>query len=59
MPWSFDTASFLAAGDAGRPLIGKPVEARWDPALAPAMSHGGRRIEEGLVLDDLLSDLEA
>ncbi|MCR3749616.1 TIGR02679 family protein [Lentzea californiensis] len=58
-PWRFDTASYLAAGEVGRPLTGTPVEARWDAALAPAMSHKSRRIEEELVLDDLLSDLEA
>ncbi|GAB2859240.1 hypothetical protein GCM10027200_69520 [Lentzea nigeriaca] len=57
--WRFDTASYLAAGDVGRPLTGTPVEARWDPALAPAMSHAGRRIEEELLLDDLLDDLSA
>jgi uncharacterized protein (TIGR02679 family) len=58
-PWRFDTTSYLAAGDVGRPLTGAPVEARWDPALTPAMSRVGRRIEEELVLDDLLDDLSA
>lgn len=58
-PWRFDTRSYLAAGDVGRPLTGAPVEARWDPALAPAMSSSGRRVEEELVLDDLMSDLSA
>ena len=56
-PWRFDTTSYLAAGDIGRPLGGVPVEARWDATLAPAMSRVGRRVEEELVLDDLLSDL--
>jgi len=41
------------------PLTGAPVEAHWDHALAPAMSHAGRRIEEELVLDGLLDDLSA
>jgi hypothetical protein len=58
-PWRFDTTSYLAARDVGRPLTGAPVEARWDPALAPAMSHAGHRIEEKHVLDDLLDDLSA
>ncbi|WP_245849167.1 TIGR02679 family protein [Lentzea kentuckyensis] len=58
-PWRFDAASYLTAGDVGRPLTGVPVEARWDPALAPTMSHTGRRIEEELVLDNLLDDLSA
>nr|QEO74927.1 hypothetical protein [uncultured bacterium] len=58
-PWRFDTTSYLAAGDVGRPLIGTPVEARWDPALTPAMSRAGHRIEEEHVLDSLLDDLSA
>ncbi|MCP2198531.1 TIGR02679 family protein [Lentzea flava] len=58
-PWRFDTASYLAAGDVGRPLTGTPVEARWDPALTTAMHLAGRRVEEELVLDDLLNDLSA
>lgn len=56
-PWRFDTASYLAAGEAGRPLTGTPVEARWDPVLTTTMHHAGRRIEEELVLDDLMGDL--
>ncbi len=59
-PWRFDTAAYLAAsGDIGRELTGAPVDARWDPALTPAMAHVGRCVEEELVLDDLLDDLSA
>ncbi len=58
-PWRFDTTSYLAAGDVGHLLTGIRVEARWDPALAHTMSQGGRRIEEELVLDELLNDLSA
>jgi hypothetical protein len=29
----------------------------WDPDLAPAMTARGVRVEEELVLDDLLADL--
>jgi uncharacterized protein (TIGR02679 family) len=58
-PWRFDTASYLAAGEVGRPLAGTPVEARWDPVLATTMHLAGRRIDEELVLDDLMSDLSA
>lgn len=58
-PWRFDTMSYLAAGDVGRPLTGTPVEARWDPVLTTTMHHAGRRIEEELVLDDLMGDLSA
>lgn len=56
-PWRYDTESYLAAGDVGRPLAGTPVDAVWDPGLAPTMSHAGRRIEEEHVLDTLLTDL--
>lgn len=58
-PWRFDTASYLAAGDVGRPLTGTPVEARWDPVLTTTMHQTGRRIEEELVLEYLLDDLSA
>ncbi|MDX8052477.1 DUF2399 domain-containing protein [Lentzea sp. BCCO 10_0798] len=58
-PRRFDTTSYLTAGDVSRPLTGTPVKARRDLALAPAMSHTGRRIEEELALDDFLSDSEA
>jgi uncharacterized protein (TIGR02679 family) len=57
IPWRFDTASYVAAGEVGRPLTGTPVEARWDPVLTTTMHHAGRRIEEELVLDDLMGDL--
>ena len=37
--------------------VGSPVDARWDPALAPAMRRAGVRLEEELFLDDLVQDL--
>ncbi|WP_237048365.1 DUF2399 domain-containing protein [Lentzea guizhouensis] len=40
-------------------LTGAPVDARWDPALTPAMTHTGHCVEEEPVLDDLLDDLSA
>jgi uncharacterized protein (TIGR02679 family) len=46
-------------GRLGGPLAGAPVPARWDPDLAGAMTAAGRRVEEELVLDDLLADLTA
>lgn len=53
-----------AAGDgggaaAGGSLRGTPTEAAWDAGLAPAMRGAGVRVEEELVLDDLLADLTA
>jgi uncharacterized protein (TIGR02679 family) len=40
-------------------LAGTPVAARWDPHLAGAMIDAGRRVEEELLLEDLLADLAA
>lgn len=59
-PWRFGTAEYRAA--VGRnmltdQLVGPPVAASWDEALAPAMSADGRVVYEEMVLDDLLLDL--
>lgn len=54
--WRFGTASYLAA-QTGRPLIGTPVDAAWDPALATAMTARDLAIEEEHVLDALIADL--
>jgi uncharacterized protein (TIGR02679 family) len=59
-PWRFDAAAYRAAMtalDATRELAGAPVEARWDPELAPALRACGRVVEEEQVVDDLLVDL--
>jgi uncharacterized protein (TIGR02679 family) len=62
-PWRFDTPAYTEAvaapGRLGRQLAGKPVAAEWDPDLAGAMLATGRRVEEELVLADLLADLAA
>ena len=60
-PWRFDAAAYRRAvsGSRGRPLTGAPVAASWDPELARAMRETGLRVEEELVLDDLISDLSA
>jgi len=39
-------------------LGGPPVEAEWDPELAPALAEAGVAVEEEEVLADLLADLE-
>lgn len=59
VPWRFDAVSYTAAvrTRAGRPLTGNPVDARWDPALAAAMVDAGVRVEEELLLDDLIDEL--
>jgi uncharacterized protein (TIGR02679 family) len=59
VPWRFDAKHYRAAADtlAGRPLKGNATVARWDTDLAPAMVQVGMRIEEELLLDDLIRDL--
>ncbi|GAA2216635.1 TIGR02679 family protein [Micromonospora olivasterospora] len=65
-PWRYGTADYLAwvaartalAGTGG-PLGGTPTDAAWDPGLAAAMLTAGVRVEEELVLDDLITDLSA
>ena len=41
----------------GRSLTGRPVEAVWDPELAPAMRAAGRAVHEEQVIETLLTDL--
>ncbi|MGH8775189.1 MAG: TIGR02679 family protein [Jiangellaceae bacterium] len=58
-PWRYDAAAYNTAVSArlGRHLTGPPVDATWDPALARAMQAASIRIEEELVLDELIGDL--
>lgn len=58
-PWRYDVSAYLAAVSAGASgsLTGRPVEAAWDADLAEAMQKQGVRVEEELVLDELLEDL--
>ncbi|MFL6055803.1 MAG: TIGR02679 family protein [Actinoallomurus sp.] len=55
-PWRFDAAAYLAAAST-TPLTGRPSPTPWDPALATAMAERAVRVEEELVLNDLLTDL--
>jgi uncharacterized protein (TIGR02679 family) len=59
-PWRYDATAYRTAARSGigRPLAGQPVVASWDPALAPAMTYFGVRVEEELMLTDLLDGLE-
>jgi uncharacterized protein (TIGR02679 family) len=57
-PWRFTAADYQAAAKEGYELRTRPVEATWDPELAPEMVEAGVAVEEEAVLDDLLGDLE-
>lgn len=62
VPWRFDAETYARIADSmtsPQPLGGTPVAASWDPRLADAMRRAGRRIEEELVVDELLADLTA
>ncbi|HMG30572.1 MAG TPA: TIGR02679 family protein [Jiangellaceae bacterium] len=58
-PWRYDTVAYRAAVTAGlgREMTGRPADTRWDPLLAAAMRAHNVRIDEELVLDDLVGDL--
>ncbi len=59
-PWRFDAEQYVqaaASAPASQALSGAPVEASWDPELGAAMRRIGRRIEEELVVEGLLTDL--
>lgn len=59
-PWRMGARDYLAAAGRSRRLLeGRPVAAAWDDALTSAMASRGVRVEEELVVDDLLADLEA
>lgn len=58
-PWRYTAGDYrtAAAASRGPRLTGTPATAPWDPALAPALTELGVRVEEEVVLDDLLADL--
>jgi uncharacterized protein (TIGR02679 family) len=59
-PWRFDAAAYesaVAATSATAALSGRPAATPWDPELAEAMRRHAVRVEEELVLPDLLADL--
>jgi uncharacterized protein (TIGR02679 family) len=55
-PWRYDSAAYLRTSSTA-PLTGRPCQTPWDPQLSAAMTKRAVRIEEELVLDDLLDDL--
>ncbi len=58
-PWRFGSATYLGSvGRSGKLLIGDPVAASWEPALAAAMNAAGKAVEEEHLLDLLLADLK-
>jgi uncharacterized protein (TIGR02679 family) len=58
-PWRYAAGDYrrLAAAGLGRELAGAPVVASWDSELTAEMDRVRVRIDEELVLDDLLTDL--
>lgn len=58
-PWRYDADAYSAAVTAGlgRALTGRPADTSWDPRLAPTMRSYNVRIDEELVLADLVGDL--
>jgi uncharacterized protein (TIGR02679 family) len=58
-PWRFTTADYHDARSRtiGGALSGRPAAAVWDTELAPALTSHGTRIEEELVLAELIRDL--
>ncbi|WP_327147141.1 TIGR02679 family protein [Nocardia sp. NBC_01329] len=58
-PWRFTSADYLNALPrvVGGTLSGRPGEAVWDSELAGTLRRHGVRVEEELVLDELIGDL--
>jgi uncharacterized protein (TIGR02679 family) len=56
LPWRFDAAAYRAVPTSA-PLTGQPRQTCWDPELAVAMERRGARVEEELVLPELIADL--
>jgi hypothetical protein len=57
-PWRFDAAAHLAAlAVSGGELTGRAVDTRWDPQPRSAREQHAIRIDDELVLPDLLADL--
>ncbi|MEO3888458.1 TIGR02679 family protein [Nonomuraea sp. B5E05] len=56
LPWRFDAASYQAVPSSA-PLSGQARPTPWDPGLTVAMERRGVRVEEELVLAELIADL--
>src|SRR5690606_7206285 len=56
VPWRFDAVSYEAVSSS-TPLTGRPCPTPWDPELGQAMVRRGARVEEELVLTELIADL--
>lgn len=57
-PWRYDLGNYRRAVPASAsPLTGRPVDAAWSPGLREILLCHGLRVEEALVLDDLVTDL--
>ncbi|REE95972.1 TIGR02679 family protein [Thermomonospora umbrina] len=60
-PWRYDVVSYLAAvdrvSDSAASLDERRSETPWDPALSAVVADRAVRVEEEIVLGDLLTDL--
>lgn len=57
-PWRFGAADYRACITGSEPpLLGRRVEASWDPHLAAAMAESGKGLHEESVIEPLMTDL--
>lgn len=57
-PWRMGASDLMGyAGLGGKPLAGRPLEARWDPELRAVLEERGRAVHEEQLIDILLGDL--
>lgn len=57
-PWRMGADELLGYAElGGRPLAGRPLEARWDPELRAVLEARGRAVHEEQLIDILLGDL--
>ncbi|SEK19877.1 TIGR02679 family protein [Halomonas daqiaonensis] len=57
-PWRMGAGDLMGYADLdGKPLAGRPTEARWDPRLRTVLEARGRAVHEEQLIDVLLDDL--
>jgi uncharacterized protein (TIGR02679 family) len=59
-PWRFSAADYRACITGNEPpLLGRRVEASWDPQLAATMAESGKGLHEESVIEPLMTELAA